>query len=452
MRKCIIVFLMMFCSATGVVFGDSGKPASGKLLHDEPANDSAARPAKVLGFGNYSTAVTNLKKALAVKRSQIEAESDGEGGKKPAFAAFSSAFGNALTATLRIRTLRNARASIDDYRRIAHEVKERVKQQGEKASAEDKEDSRFIDLNNDEVCAITALNKKELIAAERYLRSVGKQIEKYNRSNKGKVDKNEKLEPAEYARYNRGVEAIGSIEQTIAYNSIDDILQSFDDYDDLFFKFDLGYEFTTVNTTFSRGNPRVDFLLYHRYRHYTKADKEYGGMFDFHTSLAARLTGSEEVNTDTTNFTGTSGTAPKLGDKKSLDYDINIFTPVCKTPTIRLDGRDRLYSMIGPLFVYGGKKVDDKNQVDQRLYGGLRFGISPEMYTDVIYGKTGSRPSRRLEVRGQMPIYRKDNGSQVLLGAIANIGVTDRDTDKGDTVTIYAVWNIDVKDFFGIFK
>ncbi len=445
MRVCVMVVLVVLCSTAGIAFGDDGKANPGRLLSAGMAGGPNARQSKTLALSNYSASVATLKRDWQ----NLEVGQSTDRGKS-AFAGYSSVFGQASSGVHRVSELRKIGMDISDYERASKEIRERIENQ--KATDADNVDSRYIDLNRDELKAIKCRYHEELVAAERELRTLGKMIEKNNRETKVKVNKNEKLEASERARYNERVDAIEKIEQTIAYNSIDDILQSYDDYDDYFFKFDLGYEFTTVNTTFSKGNPRIDFFLYHRYSPYTKADKEYGGMFDIHTSLAARLTGSEEASTDTTNLMGTSGTAPKLGDKKSLDYDINVFMSVLKTPTIRLDGRYRLYSLIGPILVYGGKKVDDKNQIDQRLYGGLRLGISPEMYTDVLYGKTESRASRRLEIRGQMPIYRKENGSQVLLGAIANLGVTDRDKDNGDVVTIYAVWNIDVKDFFNIFK
>jgi hypothetical protein len=39
-----------------------------------------------------------------------------------------------------------------------------------------------------------------------------------------------------------------------------------------------------------------------------------------------------------------------------------------------------------------------------------------------------------------------------VLACLAAATVFARDSGHGDTVTIYAVWNIDVKDLFGIFK
>lgn len=460
MRGIIIVAVVLAVAAS--VFGETSRSSS-RILQAGLKNYSAAvvepRPGRILALDTYSTSVRKLNISQRGLQALAAEEERSLNSKGSTFSAYSSIFGQASSALHKVRLLRGQHRNLEDYRRAAGDVKTRIHRQ--QLLDDDLTDYQAITLNSKSFNAIADGNRKNLIAAERELRTVGKRIEKLTRSSRQQVIDSERLQPGDTARYNRSIEVIDKIKGTVAYNSIDDILQSFDDYDDYFFKFNVGYEFTTVDNTFSSGKPRVDFFLYHRYRPYQLADKEKGGLFDLHTSFAARLAGSEEVKSDIASANGTTGgtSAPgdsgsnfKLGKNESLDYDINVFMPVCKTTTITLDGRNRLYSLIGPLFVYGGKKVDSKNSVDERYYGGLRLAISPETYTDVLYGKTESRSSRRLEVRGQMPIYRKDNGSQVLLGAIANMGVTDRQTDPGDTVTIYAVWNLDVKDLFNIFK
>lgn len=88
--------------------------------------------------------------------------------------------------------------------------------------------------------------------------------------------------------------------------------------------------------------------------------------------------------------------------------------------------------------------------MDHRIYGGLRFQINPELFTDFLVGETQSLDTLRLEVRGQIPVHRFENGSRLFLGAVGNFGLNnaeERQRDK-DLVKIYLSWNIDFKTIY----
>ena len=70
----------------------------------------------------------------------------------------------------------------------------------------------------------------------------------------------------------------------------------------------------------------------------------------------------------------------------------------------------------------------------------MRFALNPEFYGDILYGETDSLRSRRVELRGQLPLFQLASGSRLYLGAIGNFGIDDerKETLKADGTVLLA--------------
>jgi hypothetical protein len=210
-----------------------------------------------------------------------------------------------------------------------------------------------------------------------------------------------------------------------------------EEYGNLFFKLTLGYEFTNMNETFSKGFSRVGLLLYgiHYQNPKNLSDSgDGGGTFGVHQAFTAALTSSGEQAKQEV-----SG-SPELAEAKALEAENVFFIPFVAT--------QKATQLFGAVAVQGVRKTDSEKKADIRYYGGLRLARNPQMYADFLYGKTESRGSKRVEVRGQFPLYKE----KIFLGAIGNFGVKDRDKDGAeDVVRVYLTWNIEPKDFIDKF-
>ncbi len=241
----------------------------------------------------------------------------------------------------------------------------------------------------------------------------------------------------------------------------DDLFQTFNDYDQYFFKFSAGYEFTTVNKLFQKGNPLIGFSVYQRFHESPLSDAQYGlswpmwGDYGWQSKFCALVSGSGEQET-VTMPTGTSTQPVNSGTGKAIGFDQEFFLPMYRTGLFN-DGRLREY--IGPVILVGARIVEIDNgtsvtsDINSRLYAGIKFAMNPELYTDVLYGKTQRLQSKRLELRAQMPIYRINNdGSRFFLGAIGNIGVKDKVPDEADDFRIYITWNVNFDAIYSYFS
>ena len=163
--------------------------------------------------------------------------------------------------------------------------------------------------------------------------------------------------------------------------------------------------------------------------------------YGLHHSIAARLTSSAEQKIS--NSTGTVSES-----EKAFEFETQLFWPWARTK------RRDVQCHIGPTVVLGGKK-SKKPQLDPRYYAGIRLIKNPEFYTDFLVGHTGGLDSIRAEVRGQMPIHRFKEESELLFGAVANVGITPDKNEvrdslgnltkraEEDIVRIYFMWNVD---------
>lgn len=223
------------------------------------------------------------------------------------------------------------------------------------------------------------------------------------------------------------------------------LILSFNDYDPYFFKFNLGYEYLTIDDAFQEGFPRIGFMVYHRSKgnvgyHQSEDEKKcFIKNMKFHFFGGARITSSAEQDTTKEKESSSANGSGDQKGRNTLECDINLFVPIWEFPLGKYD------SHLGPIFSVGGMKTDGIDHIDGRYYAGLRKSINPELYMDIMYGRTESLKSQRLEVRAQLPVYRFTNGSRVFLGTATNIGLDSKkhDHDEGDVLRAYVSWNVD---------
>jgi hypothetical protein len=208
-----------------------------------------------------------------------------------------------------------------------------------------------------------------------------------------------------------------------------------------------------VNKLFQKGNPLVGFTVHTRLGERDIADSDSGfslrslNGYGVHSKFSAMVSSSAEQETIISGPTSTTGQSNPInsGEDKALGLDEELFVPVVRTARFN-DGK--LWSYIGPMALIGAKIVEKQDAenttkgVDTRLYYGIKIAMNPELYTDILYGRTSSLHSKRLELRSQLPIYKISENSRFFLGGIANIGVKDKVANEADNYRIYISWNV----------
>jgi hypothetical protein len=201
-------------------------------------------------------------------------------------------------------------------------------------------------------------------------------------------------------------------------------LTEYSDFKQWWSKFSFGYEYVSLNNAFSKGFPELGVTIGLNLPRQAVPDVSLHNWhfisYGVFTTFAAELTNTAEQ-------TKTSLTTPSAldeGAKNALSVEEQVFWPWWRSD---LDAQDRrLRTWLGPIFSAGGRKTDQDNFLSPRFYGGLRLARSPEFYSDFMFGRSSGLRSHRLEVRGQYPIFRFENRSRLILGAIGNFGVNKR--------------------------
>jgi len=259
-----------------------------------------------------------------------------------------------------------------------------------------------------------------------------------------------------------------------------DLMIPAEDYDDIFFKLYTGYEFVAIDNFLGKGAPRISLLVNSLLGGDKVSDDvaglgNYGGRITFAAALEStqEVTVTLPINTNT----GASITSP-TGSKVETDptnppsssTTLPGNTTVHKAFGFELQGTwigwrsraltpDDLHNYLGLIVAAGGLKTDALQQVTGRFYGGLRWAKSPEFYADFMYGRTTDLRSRRLEVRGQFPVYPLDSGDRIYLGGIGNFGIDEKKhqgvdangkgpIEEKDVVVVYVSWATDIKRLF----
>jgi hypothetical protein len=227
-----------------------------------------------------------------------------------------------------------------------------------------------------------------------------------------------------------------------------DLYQTLADFRRFEARYYLGIEFAGLNQTFKKGFPRIGTYIQWRYggltvpEHYPESGHtwRYGV---YHTFSAALTNTAESLAPDA------KATAEP---KQTFEFETELYAPLLRTSIV--DRRLRNYT--GIVLSFGARKTDDTVQVDDRRYIGIRSAMTPEHYYEALYGKTKSLRSRRLEVRGQIPVRRFSESSRLLLGAAGNFGLDKRRADgrsgsgkEPDVIRIYVSYNADFSKIFG---
>ena len=343
------------------------------------------------------------------------------------------------------------------------------------ADIEKKKTKDDIDLSKDLIVALEdRVIKKcdhDIARAESRLRKKGNKLAStYTSLEQAKENKDV------YEKYKTGIDQQIAENQTLLYDvkgvtpiTYNDFFRTYDDYDQYFFKFYLGYEYaTTVNNLFKQGTPRVGLAVQYRAWEQAVPDAMPMGFWDgfgfygIHSFFQAFVTGSAEQATDLsspTDSTPASSPTPTItntGENKALEGNLDFFVPMYRTARFN---NNKLWGYLGPVVSIGLKKADNVvdsagntvDRFDRRRYAGVALAFNPELFTVVLFGKTSGLSSDRLEIRAQLPVYKFNNESRLLLGAIANLGVKNQQPDETDVLRIYLTWNVDFKNVYEYF-
>jgi hypothetical protein len=105
--------------------------------------------------------------------------------------------------------------------------------------------------------------------------------------------------------------------------------------------------------------------------------------------------------------------------KNSLTGHVQFFWPLFQGII-----NDEKYDYFGLTGLVGGQQTEGEDHVAGRYYLGFRWAQNPEMFFDVLYGRTESLRSDRFELHAQMPLFVFDNGTRFYFGAKYNIGIS----------------------------
>jgi hypothetical protein len=207
------------------------------------------------------------------------------------------------------------------------------------------------------------------------------------------------------------------------------------DYDRYSFKVSIGYEYTSIRDVLAVGAARIGLLIHHHYGRMPYSD-EYG--FDLY---GAQLSGNLLLSGSTEQKS--NGDSDEETDSETLGMDVALFAPLLRN-RVRAD----VALLTGPLFVVGASQTDLSTRIRTKTYAGVRSGINPEHYIDVLVGRSPGLSSTRVEIRGQMPVARMQSGNAFFIGTVINMGAINDEPDEEDRITIYVSWNIDFLDLF----
>lgn len=259
--------------------------------------------------------------------------------------------------------------------------------------------------------------------------------------------------------------ALNRIENNIVLTHCD-TWQAWDEFDGFSAKFHVGYEYASIDKAFRKGFPRIGLALYSRLaesKHVDNDNSWYGWDWSpgFHTGLTAQITSSAEQNTSIMNdgsatsssaiiSSSSSTTSDDQAGKTSLEFEVPFFIPLFSSPNIQIGHKDKLWNYFGMLAAVGGRKTDNDARFDSRFYYGLRIAANPEFFADLLFGTTESLVTKRVEIRGQIPVHKFENDSRLYLGAIVNAAQRGErrkhdlaHKQEADVVRLFISWNVD---------
>ncbi len=266
----------------------------------------------------------------------------------------------------------------------------------------------------------------KLSVYEEDLRVIGKRL--------NKVIEGERFCTPRRLSYEHGIIAIENYFELPSYARL---YISHGDYDRYFFKVNVGYEYTSISGILETTSPRLGLLIYTFYGDRPFKEK-YG-----HGYYGVQLAGNLILSGTTEQKAETSGEADPDEIDRTLGIDVSLFAPYTRSKV-----RPDLALETGPVLTVGANANDQERKIRERVYFGIRSAMSPEHFIDFIIGRSPGLESRRLEVRGQMPVAKLGRESRIFLGAVANMGIINEQPNEDDVITVYLSWNIDFLDLF----
>lgn len=248
-----------------------------------------------------------------------------------------------------------------------------------------------------------------------------------------------------------------------------------------------GYEYVGATDAFARGFGRIGMTIGFHYPG-NSVPEEFGNWRPFaygsYSSFTVALTNSGEAKTtplppafQTPSTPAASGRVAALDDtttpansdvtapgpvKRALEFEFQSFHPFWRND-YQVEN-PRLRNRVGTMVVIGGRKVDDESFLHHRIYAGLRVARSPEVFADMLVGRTGGLLSHRFEARGQYAFpHTFAGGARLSIGAVGNFGLNKRRHEQceensshchlaeKDVVKFYVLYDIDALGFLSNF-
>ncbi len=245
-----------------------------------------------------------------------------------------------------------------------------------------------------------------------------------------------------------------------------------DDSDDWWIhEFYAGMEFDSVSGILSKGFARIGYSASVKVRGEDIPESTtgwrtgYGQYYEFNALLTSSAEQSLQSGFDPDAKVtdpckpGFTGSDPCV--RKALEVEQKVFWPI-----ERLVRHNRVRPYFGPVLALGARFIDPKKsdgsdtanadkdesaRAGYRYYFGTHFGFARDAYSEVLYGRTSTLSSRRIEVRGEIPVAHWGTDSRLLLGWTANFaaghkrhveaGVTPQ--PERDVFRVFLVYNVD---------
>ena len=191
-------------------------------------------------------------------------------------------------------------------------------------------------------------------------------------------------------------------------------------YDEFFFRFRFGYEYSSMDKIFEEGFPRLGFFV-----NFTSRSER-------HPGLGLQVSGDFMLSS-TPFINKTAGVTNETMIDKAFEFYGTVFFHLFRT-RMKMKKGD-IHAYFGPVITAGSiLKNDFTGQSSYQIYGGFRMSINPEVYTDLLFGKSEELESYRFFIRAHLPIFRLSDTSRLYLGAFLNFSM---DTEKVDFIRIF---------------
>lgn len=217
--------------------------------------------------------------------------------------------------------------------------------------------------------------------------------------------------------------------------------------------FYFGYSGTTVDNVRNKGTPLFGLYIYNEFDNVLKecppersepgtcgwtpvVPHVYGNIFQ---------AGSAESGNVATPPAG-GGAAQQVQVVPAIEVNIGVFWPLY-THRQQAFGNLPATLAIGPIAEHGWKMNSNQTTTVGRIYEGVRMAFSQNVYFDIMLGRTTGRKGRRVELRGQMPVYEFPIG-QVYLGGVLNYDWKGAEPNT-DTNQIYVIYRASFEQVFG---